>query len=337
VGGKTEMKLRMLAALLLAAVATLAWAASAGAVDGTIEINQAKVMAAGGFPYVISNSGSYRLTSNLTVTSTSADAIGVNANHVTIDLNGFSIGGPGGSTSNGGINGASAGALTVENGSVTGFPGGYGIVTGKNGIVRNVQVDADYGGISGGAGSLITGNTANDSITDAGIYCSGSQCVISNNAANGNPHYGVYCGSTCQISGNTIDNNGNGGINAGAGSTISGNVANSNSTSPGILCNGNACAISNNTANSNSVDGIACSAECLISSNTADGNATGIACSGAGCLVTGNTVEGNNLGMSFADTTSGYGGNVLQSNTGGISGGTSLGAKNTNLCSGGTC
>lgn len=50
--------------VLAAFVASLA-AATAQAVDGVIEINHAKVVAAGGYPYRINQPGSYRLTSNL--------------------------------------------------------------------------------------------------------------------------------------------------------------------------------------------------------------------------------------------------------------------------------
>ena len=66
------MKRKLSTAMFFGAVTMLGFAASAGAVDGTIEINQAKVMAAGGFPYLISNPGSYRLTGNLAITSTGA-------------------------------------------------------------------------------------------------------------------------------------------------------------------------------------------------------------------------------------------------------------------------
>jgi parallel beta-helix repeat protein len=172
-------------AALFAAVAVIAFAASAGAVDGTIEINQAKVIAAGGFPYVISASGSYRLTGNLTDSSTSFAAISVTAANVTIDLNGFTITGPGGglgSTTGRGIDGFTAVALTVENGTVTKFGGEAGIRTGNNGIVRNVHVSANGLGIVTGNGSVISGNTANDN-NGTGIACSGSGCVISGNTA----------------------------------------------------------------------------------------------------------------------------------------------------------
>jgi len=57
-------------------------------------------MAAGGFPYIIiTQPGSYKLSRNLTMNTTASGrnmglfdvAIGIRANRVTIDLNGFSI------------------------------------------------------------------------------------------------------------------------------------------------------------------------------------------------------------------------------------------------------
>ncbi len=81
--------------LLLAA---LAIPFQAFAVDGVVLINQSTVMATGGFPYRITQPGSYRLTGNLTIGSTqngnldSVDsAIWIQSNNVTLDLNGFSI------------------------------------------------------------------------------------------------------------------------------------------------------------------------------------------------------------------------------------------------------
>ena len=64
------------------------------AADGVTEINQASVEAAGGFPYVISEPGSYTLSGNLTVPDENTNAIEVEAPDVTVDLNGFAIIGP---------------------------------------------------------------------------------------------------------------------------------------------------------------------------------------------------------------------------------------------------
>jgi len=68
------------------------------AADGQVLINQSTVMAAGGFPYIISSPGSYKLSGNLQMTTTTrgnyagADiAIAINSSNVDLDLNGFSI------------------------------------------------------------------------------------------------------------------------------------------------------------------------------------------------------------------------------------------------------
>ena len=70
------------------------------AADGEVEINHAAILQGGisstdapGYPATVSESGSYRLTGNLTVSSNQT-AIEVEAAHVTIDLAGFAISGP---------------------------------------------------------------------------------------------------------------------------------------------------------------------------------------------------------------------------------------------------
>ena len=60
------------------------------ATDGQVLINTSTVMAAGGYPYVISQPGSYKLSGNLTA-SVNAFAIQIAANNVTLDLNGFTV------------------------------------------------------------------------------------------------------------------------------------------------------------------------------------------------------------------------------------------------------
>lgn len=88
--------------LLIAALA----APCAFAVDGVVLINQSTVMAAGGFPYIISQPGSYKLSGNLTMNTTQTGnyigncgglpspcdlAIGIGTSNVSLDLNGFTI------------------------------------------------------------------------------------------------------------------------------------------------------------------------------------------------------------------------------------------------------
>jgi len=60
------------------------------AVDGVVLINQSTVMAAGGFPYLINQPGSYKLAGNLVVPA-GKNGIQISVPRVTLDLNGFSI------------------------------------------------------------------------------------------------------------------------------------------------------------------------------------------------------------------------------------------------------
>src|SRR5262245_61882258 len=74
---------------------------SSYAVDGVVLIDQDRALAgnvtfgdAPGFPVTISQSGSYRLSGNLTVANADTTVIQITADSVTLDLNGFSIIGP---------------------------------------------------------------------------------------------------------------------------------------------------------------------------------------------------------------------------------------------------
>lgn len=67
---------------------------AAHASDGVIEIYHAKIMASSGYPYLISQPGSYRLTSNLTQADPDVGVIEIGASNVSLGLNGFAIIGP---------------------------------------------------------------------------------------------------------------------------------------------------------------------------------------------------------------------------------------------------
>ncbi len=91
------------------------------AVDGTVLINQSTVMAAGGFPYTISQSGSYKLSGNLQV-PIGSNGIIIAKSNVTLDLNGFTIFGGSNAIGNGILLSAqgSPKAMTVRNGTISG-------------------------------------------------------------------------------------------------------------------------------------------------------------------------------------------------------------------------
>jgi parallel beta-helix repeat protein len=218
-GGKRAMRLKAWSLGLFAAAAMLAYAASAGAVDGIIEINQAKVLASGGsFPYTISAASagqSYRLTGPLKVPA-STEAILVSAPNVTIDLNGFTISGPGATNAFTpyGIDASAAASVntTVENGTITGFA--RGLVMG-NGVVRNVKANTNMVGIEVGTASVISGNTVNSN-TEFGIVCDGAGDLISGNTVFQNGT-GIACAATSGYAGNVLNNTNNisGGTNLG--------------------------------------------------------------------------------------------------------------------------
>lgn len=99
------------------------------------------------FPIVISQPGSYKLAADLVVPA-GVDGIVIGADHVTLDLNGFSIVAPGYCT--GGYvqivcNGTKSGIsgqkrnLTVRNGRVTGF--GWGVILAWGGLVEDLLVE----------------------------------------------------------------------------------------------------------------------------------------------------------------------------------------------------
>lgn len=107
----------------------------ASATDGVIEINQPEALAGGingslvddppGFPVAITQSGSYRLTSNLVVTG-SEDAISISdtAPYTTLDLNGFAVLGNVQAPPGVGIAADTASHVTVKNGAVVNFDSG---------------------------------------------------------------------------------------------------------------------------------------------------------------------------------------------------------------------
>lgn len=215
--------------IALVLVATLHLAGSAHAGDGTIDINQAKVLAAGGFPFNVNSSGSYRLSGNLTVSSTTADAIHISANNVTVDLNGFSIVGPGAGSSGGtGIGTSqSATSVTVRNGMVTGFL--FGLLLNADSIVENVTANSNGAAISVGDRSIVRNSITNSGVL-GGIVCNGSGCLIQSNVSENNSLDGIDClGSGCLILNNTIENNGLQGMFANDSTTSYGsNVMNGN-------------------------------------------------------------------------------------------------------------
>jgi hypothetical protein len=231
----------------------LAATLNAQATDGVIEINQAKVNAAGGFPYVISQAGSYRLTGNLTVPDANTNGIDITVAGVSIDLNGFSIIGPNVCPTSGamascsatgsgiGINDLSPG-VTVKNGQVRGA-GRFCVFMSDRGRIENADIShcgshgiaAPWARVSASRamhclGQGIQARDVTDSLADhngAGgflVYRSITASIASDNRATG---ITALAGSTVVV-GNSSSSNLGWGLDAPSTAGISQNVLYSN-------------------------------------------------------------------------------------------------------------
>jgi hypothetical protein len=242
---------------------------TAYAVDGVVLIDQSHALAgsitpgdAPGFPVTISQRGSYRLSGNLVVPDANTTAIQIAADHVSLDLNGFSIIGPVACTGSpavcptGGQGvGISSGApetlssprgIRVFNGGVRGM-GSFGIgIFGAGSIVERVTVDSNAGG-----GIIING-------------------TVLESAANLNGPFGIF--ATIVRGSIADDNTGNGIVMDAIGGVAIGNVASFNGQN-GIL-SPNA-TVTANTMVRNVAFGISAICPSSIVGNTIVGNTQG--------------------------------------------------------------
>jgi hypothetical protein len=231
--------------------AALLFSAPAFAIDGQVLINQATVLAAGGFPYKITQPGSYKLSGNLVVAG-NTDGIDINANNVVLDLNGFTISGPSTSvSSSSGVN-ISTNSATIKNGSVVAFSNGLFQKSSTGGIVEDVHASNNSVGIVVNAGIVrrctATGNvygiivgyngdpTTSGAVVENSIASSNTFAgiesyfsVITGNVINGN-QYGLLVSSGSVVASNSIQNNTTQDIN-GAGFMVS----NHNNSCTGVV------------------------------------------------------------------------------------------------------
>jgi len=291
---------------------------SARAVDGVLELNEASILAAGGYPGLIVAPGSYVLTGNL-APPPGINGINIIAPDVTLDLNGFEIVGSGGGAI--GVDNLGGPGLTVRNGSITGF--GIGIVGGATAKIFHVHAGSNTGTGISGSGCLIVEST----VAGNAIGIQADRCKLENNVVGGNTGIGII-GMSNVIVHNNVIGNGAGGILTLGGSTIQENVVQDNTTfgiSDGIfgpppppppppLPSRND--IRGNTINNNGGaaggPGVSMSLPVLISDNTVSGNTgTGVAC-GTGCTLNGNLIASNNTSglPASGGATVGAGGNV---------------------------
>jgi parallel beta-helix repeat protein len=213
------------------AMTRLGWAAAGFALAicftspafaAVISITQAKADAgnvapgdSAGLPVQLKVSGSYRLDSNLAVSANNKMAIFVTAPNVTIDLNGFTIGGATKGTY--GIN-SSKGGLTVRNGTIRAFKLDAIYASGPTLVVENMRIENNgrYG-----INELYVNASPKTGLEDG-------QTLIKNSIVFHNLQ-GITCQSACHVEGNVISHNSYSGIIISqSGATVINNTVSNN-------------------------------------------------------------------------------------------------------------
>ena len=272
---------------------------SLSAGDGQVDI-----LPNGSETFTISKSGSYILTSDVTMTA-DVNCIDITAGNVILDLNGHAITGLGsGSGTAAGVYAAGQSGICIRNGAVCSF-GGDGINTGNRSHIIDVFLDKNGGdGLEAGSHCCIEGVKATYNVAN-GISALQSS-MVKNCIANNNGSIGDASG-----------------IDVRDGSTVKGCIANDNDyrgsefkyicgvrtqhdcTIIGNTCYGN---YNKTTIEGGAVHGIKAGNGCTIINNNSSCNkgsdnrtaAYGIM-TGFGCTITGNTCHNNQVFGEGAD------------------------------------
>lgn len=317
------------------------------------EIEPRTLIAQTDLPLTISQSGSYYLAADLSFPTTDANAINVTAANVTIDLNGYSLNGPGQSagTSGWGIY-ATGQNVTVKNGTVRSFSQGgirvnyrsrvedvtvlatgtYGIQAVGDSVISNCIVqlvgsdDSNAFGIRAGHHCIVRGNQV------TGVHCNWTSNLIGLSVA------GIRCDNDCLVDNNMANSisaslseaGGESswyvhGIKTGIGAKVTGNVCSNNSKSGvGTIAvtaieTGEGSAVRENTCVDNAGHGIRTADGCQVLFNVAHSNtATGIF-AGPQNTVANNTLRSNGNGIYVGSAGCAVEKNLVAGNSIGIS------------------
>jgi hypothetical protein len=184
---------------------------AASAADGVILINQAVVTAAGGFPYTISQPGSYKLTGGL-IAPANAAAIVIAASNVQLDMNGFTV------TCNGAQNpgitspattaGAAIIGLKIRNGSITGCSTAVDVSNAQSAEIVSIQA-SNYmtGGIlisNGAVRNCVTYGATPATPGSFGIAFNSFQLIVEDNLVSGDA-FGISGVGLAKVSGNVVN------------------------------------------------------------------------------------------------------------------------------------
>jgi hypothetical protein len=221
------------ARLAAVALASVLLAAPAAAADGEVLINQAKANAGGvtpgdepGYPITISRPGKYKLTSTLRVPP-NTHGIDIASDDVTIDFNGFTMGGGGLALS--GINASGQSSVAVMNGTIVAFTLSGVSRLGDRALIENMRILGNgFGGLLLGhhsrvSRSIVSGNATRTILhgIGCGVGCLIEQSIIADNRGPGVQMLALQ--DAGMVLGNIIMSNAGVGIDAGGGPVGFGN------------------------------------------------------------------------------------------------------------------
>lgn len=190
------------------------------------------------FLMVVNEPGTYRLSDNLVVTDAHTTAIEINADDVTIDLNGFSIHGPGSCTqppvscslvgTGNGIHALGRENIVVKNGGIHGM-GNVGIYLKSN----SSQVERVHVSGNGSGGIVMFGGLIRNSVIEhnGGDGIAGLDILLQESVISDNRQYGFKAFGDSSYADSTFGGNNDNGVQVDA------HAASRN----GNLCNAMAC------------------------------------------------------------------------------------------------
>jgi hypothetical protein len=146
-------------------------------------------------PATIDTQGLFCLTGNLATAQTSGDGIEITANNVTLDLNGWKVGGQAAGTGTQAVGiFSSAANVTIKNGIVRGFAFGVSL-NGRGAVVEDLLVDqnTNTGIMTAGQGAIVHrnqvvdtgGSTVVANVQAVGIVANGSGSLVDDNLVSG--------------------------------------------------------------------------------------------------------------------------------------------------------
>lgn len=240
-------------------------------------------------PVTLTNAGSYYLTTNL-VGAPGQNGITINADQVTLDLNGFALLGAGGS-----LNALHAPAarrnIVVRNGTIRGWAQAAVALTNSTGVVlEHLRVEANGSGLLAGDQSVVRSCVVIGNTNLAGIRV-GHGAVVEDCLVISNAFQGVLAGDRAQVRRCSALANGrvgNDGIATGRGALVEQCVASDNGDPNGSQGGGIAVeegsTVIGCTTMSNAVEGIFASFDSVVRDSASRGNGVGISTTGSALI-----------------------------------------------------